>query len=609
MRSRHSPAKLDSLGVVASLVVACSLPLQAQVTVRASVSTNGSQGNDGIDSPLALSADGRFVAFTAWATNLVPGDTNLHGDIFVRDRELGTTERVSIDSYAAEADWDSVMPVLSADGRYVAFESFASNLVAGDTNASPDVFVRDRWLQTTERASVGANGSEGNGDSALAALSADGRFVAFMSWADNLVPGDSNATWDVFVRDRLLGTTERVSVDSSGAEANGECGSPALSADGRFVAFSSTATNLVAGDTNGTWDVFVHDRLLGTTERVSVRTSGIEGSGDSGSPSFGGLSISADGRCVAFSSDSPDLVPGDTNGSPDVFVHDRLLGTTERVSVASSGVEGDHDSYSPSISAEGRFVAWASYSTTLVPGDTNQTWDVFRHDRRSGTTVRASVDSSGGESDDGSYSTAISADGRFVAFDSLATDLVAGDTNAWSDAFVHDFEAAGFESLCDPGAAGVSACPCANPPAAPGRGCDNSASTGGARLTATGVAYLSMDSLAFVTSGELPSAASVLLQGDASIASGSVFGQGVRCAGGTLRRLSVKSAVNGSIRAPDFAAGDPTLSARSAALGDPILAGQSRWYLVCYRDPFVLGGCPAASTFNATQTGVVGWQL
>jgi hypothetical protein len=153
----------------------------------------------------------------------------------------------------------------------------------------------------------------------------------------------------------------------------------------------------------------------------------------------------------------------------------------------------------------------------------------------------------------------------------------------------------------------VIACPCSNPPSGPGRGCDNSAATGGASLAASGSAYLSIDSLAFTTSAERPTATSVLLQGTALAPNGVVYGQGVRCVVGTLKRLYLKLAVAGSITAPDFGAGDPSTSVRSAALGDVILPGQSRSYLVYYRDPTVLGGCPASSTFNATQTGQVTW--
>jgi len=155
----------------------------------------------------------------------------------------------------------------------------------------------------------------------------------------------------------------------------------------------------------------------------------------------------------------------------------------------------------------------------------------------------------------------------------------------------------------------VIACPCANPPGGAGRGCDNSSATGGAALSASGVAYLSSDSLVLTTSGERPTAFSIVLQGNTLLANGVVYGQGVRCVGGALKRLFSKNAVAGGITAPDFGAGDPSISARSAAKGDVIMAGQSRWYLVYYRDPVVLGGCPAGSTFNATQTGQVTWGL
>jgi hypothetical protein len=185
--------------------------------------------------------------------------------------------------------------------------------------------------------------------------------------------------------------------------------------------------------------------------------------------------------------------------------------------------------------------------------------------------------------------------------------LISGDTNGETDVFLHDRDATGFASLCSPGSAGVIACPCGNAPGGPNQGCDNSAATGGASLLATGISYLTMDSLVFTTSGENPTATSIVLQGNALAASGVVYGQGVRCVDGTLKRLFVKTAVGGSITAPDFGAGDPAVSARSAAKGDVIQPGQSRWYLVYYRDPVVLGGCPATSTFNATQTGQVTW--
>jgi hypothetical protein len=234
---------------------------------------------------------------------------------------------------------------------------------------------------------------------------------------------------------------------------------------------------------------------------------------------------------------------------------------------------------------------------------------VFVRDRLLGTTERVSVDSSGAQGNGESYSPSISADGRFVSFQSGVTTFVPGDTNGRSDVFIRDRHASGFQSLCDPGSSGVIACPCSNPPAGPGRGCDNSSATGGASLTASGSAYLSTDSLVLTTSGEKPTATSIVLQGTSFVSTGLVFGQGVRCAGGALKRLYAKAASGGSITAPDFGAGDPSVSARSAALGDLIQPGQSRWYLVYYRDPLVLGGCPAASTFNTTQGGGVAWSL
>jgi len=237
--------------------------------------------------------------------------------------------------------------------------------------------------------------------------------------------------------------------------------------------------------------------------------------------------------------------------------------------------------------------------------------DVFLRDLAAGTTVRANVGPSNVQDDGGAGICAISSDGRNVAFDSAGDDLVPGDSNGVADVFVRDlFRGTGFTSLCEAGAGGVVACPCGNPPSPagpPGRGCDNSSSTGGAVLAVTGGAFLSEDTLAFTTTDERPTAASFLLQGTAEIAAGAVYGQGVRCVTGTLRRLYNRSAVGGSITVPDVAAFDPSVSARSAALGFPIQAGESRWYLVAYRDPLVLGGCSPVSTFNATQTGRVTW--
>ncbi len=399
-----------------------------QITTRVSLGASGTQGNSNSFHP-SISADGRYVAFFSYATNLVPGDTNGSSDVFVHDRQTGQTTRVSVDSSGGQGNERSHYPSLSADGRYVAFDSYATNLV-GDTNRDWDVFVHDRQTGQTTRVSVDSSGGQGNNGSFWPSISAGGRYVAFSSSATNLVPGDTNGYLDVLVHDRQTGQTTRASV--FGAQGNGDSlGRLSISADGSCVAFNSYADNLVPGDTNGDWDVFVHDRQTGQTTRVSVDASGAQGNGGSYYPS-----ITADARFVAFASDAPNLVPGDTNGVQDVFVHDRQTGRTTRVSVDASGAEGDNDSAYPSITADGRYVAFYSDASNLVPGDTNWYVDVFVHDRQTGQITRVSVDASGAEGDDDSTYPSISADGRSVAFSSLATNLVPGDTNGFADIFV-----------------------------------------------------------------------------------------------------------------------------------------------------------------------------
>jgi Tol biopolymer transport system component len=483
----------------------------------------------------------------------------------------------------------------------VVFWSFASNLVPGDTNSTPDVFLHDMLNGVTTRVSVDSSGLQGNGLSYQPSISADGRYVAFESGASNLVSGDTNGWSDIFVKDTVSGTTTRVSVDSNGVQGNQSSDLPSISADGRHVAFQSYATNLVAGDTNGPgiYDVFVHDMVDSSTVRVSVDSNGLEGNGVSGGPS-----ISGDGRYVAFWSQATNLVPGDTNGFRDIFVHDIVTGITTRVSVDSNGIEGDDFSQTvPRISFDGRFVAFSALADNLVPGDTNGMVDVFVHDRLSGATTRVSVDSSGvqGDADSGFPAIlSISGDGRFVAFSSNATNLVPGDTNGLSDVFLRDRgDASAFTPLCFGDGTGGT-CPCSNAGTV-GHGCENSATTGGALLSSSGIASLSSDTVQLASSSELTTALSIVLQGNSVIAPVN-FGDGLRCAGGALKRLYVKHAIGGMISAPQ--AGDPPISARSAALGDSIPLGATRAYQVYYRDPN-LGFCPAG--FNASNAVAIAW--
>ena len=426
------------LALTVALVLAGGLTVGAtqgaraagETTSRVSVSSAGKGGN-ALSVESAVSAHGRYVAFASHATNLVRGDTNARPDVFVRDRLAGTTRRVSIGA-GGQADDSSFGPAMSADGRYVAFESEATNLVSGDTNGVRDVFVRDLLAGTTRRVSLPAGGGQANGHSYIAAISSDGRVVAYVSEATNLVAGDTNETIDIFVRDRAAGTTRRVSVATAGAQADGASIRPAISADGRFVAFESDATTLVAGDTNGATDVFVRDRIAGTTSRVSVGVGGAQAQDGSFA-----AAVSATGRFVAFVGAASNLVSGDTNAIQDIFVRDRSAGTTSRVSVGAGG-QADAASLPPvDISADGRHVSFLSAARNLVVGDTNDQTDVFVRDRTARTTRRASV-GVGGQADGFSFDAALSADGAHVAFTSVATNLVNGDGNNTADVFVRD---------------------------------------------------------------------------------------------------------------------------------------------------------------------------
>lgn len=409
-----------------------SVEASAQMTTPISVSSTGAQANNDSHAP-SISANRRYVAFRSDATNLVPGDTNGFYDVFVHDRQTDETTRVSLSSSGEQGTGDSAEPSISEDGRYLAFSSYANNLVPDDTGPWLDVFVRDTQSNQTTRVNISTNGAQADGGGSNPSISADGRYVAFNSGATNLVPGDTNGLSDVFVHDRETGQTTRVSLSSSREQGNNTSYYPYISSDGRYVGFSSSASNLVPGDNNAYSDVFVHDRQTGQTTRVSISTSGEEGEHSSSYPS----PISADGRYVAFGSTASNLVPDDTNGTQDVFVHDSQTGQTTRESVSSSGEQGSEGGANPSISGDGRFVAFYSNSSNLIPGDTNETYDILMRDRQAATTFRVSVSSTGGQANGASSTPSISADGRYVAFSSNANNLIAGDTNGWEDIFVH----------------------------------------------------------------------------------------------------------------------------------------------------------------------------
>ncbi|OGN93953.1 MAG: hypothetical protein A2Y88_08460, partial [Chloroflexi bacterium RBG_13_48_10] len=302
-------------------------------TQRVSVANDESQANNRSKQP-SISADGRYVAFTSEAANLVDKDLNGVMDVFVRDMVKKSTSRVSTSSTGEEGNLSSYWPFISADGRYVTFTSDANDLVATDSNSYGDVFLHDLKTGKTDLISVATDGKSGNDLSFWSSVSSDGRYVVFMSQASNLVASDLNATWDIFLRDMTTGETKIISNGYDSSQANSQSEYPVISADGRYVAFASDATNLVQGDTNGYRDVFEYDQETGKTIRVSVATDGTQT--DNGTQVFA-LSISSDGKYIAFASLATTLIADDTNQVWDIFVHDRDKGETTRVSVSSDG--------------------------------------------------------------------------------------------------------------------------------------------------------------------------------------------------------------------------------------------------------------------------------
>jgi Tol biopolymer transport system component len=346
---------------------------------------------------------------------------------------------VSVSTGGRPANGWSDAPALSGDGRYVAFASAASSLVAGDTNRQPDVFLRDLRRRVTVRVSVSSSGVQADDYSDSPAVSGDGRYAVFSSIASNLVPGDTNNAWDVFRRDLTTGITSRVSVASDGTQANGTSaffGGATLSTDGQYIAFGSDASNLTPGDTNQNTDVFVHDMTTGITSRVSVATDGSQGSGGENG-SYGGA-ISDDGRYVGFQSDNENLVPGDHNGAFDVLVHDRQTGVTELVSTPGVGRQANGDSLWPTLSAHGRYIAFDSDASNLTTRETNGDGNVFVLDRQTSAMSRVSLPGPGGRGPGDGFDSVISANGRYVAFVSSSGRLTPGDANHAADVFVRD---------------------------------------------------------------------------------------------------------------------------------------------------------------------------
>jgi Tol biopolymer transport system component len=428
--------------------------VQAGTSSLASVSSGGTSTGNAESKNAVVSADGRYVAFESTSTDLVPLHTGRYGDVFVRDLQTGTTTLVSVNAAGtAGGNGESSNPVISPDGRYVAFVSLAGDLVSGGTQWIGQIYVRDLVAGTTTLVSAGPTGAPGNDSSNTPVLSADGHFIAFESNASNLLPGVTNQMGNVFIRDVRTGALTLVSVNAAGTGGgNGYSFDPVLSADGRYVAFESSASDLVPGDTNFSTDVFVRDLQTGKTTLASVNAAG---TASANGGATGPLALSADGRFIAFESSASDLVPISTTGN-NVYERDLLSGTTFLISInAGNTAGGDGSSSNPVLSADGRYVAFQSSADDLVPGDGNYSPDVFVRDIVTGTTTLVSVNAAGtGAGNFDSSNPVMSADGRFLAFDSYASDLVAGNIRGGANVFVRDL-AAGRTTLASANLAGT----------------------------------------------------------------------------------------------------------------------------------------------------------
>jgi Tol biopolymer transport system component len=428
--------------VAVALAVPLSVPTTGFATPapgtleRVNLAFDGEQA-DGYSSSPSISGDGRYVAFDSEASNLVASDTNGVRDVFVRDRVAGTITRVSVRSDGTEGNAFSQGAMISGNGRYVTFWSEATNLVAGDTNGARDVFVHDLQTGTTERVSRRSDSDEADDDSTMPSISADGRYVVFVSDATNMEDDDENGVRDVFLHDRNEDSTTRVSGGIGGSDITQDCYWPRISGDGSTIVFSSAAPELVSGDLNGRSDVFAHTISSGARVIISSGLSGAMANGESTI-----ADVSSTGRYVVFLSWASNLVEGDTTGTGDYFVRDRVAGTTERITVTPTGGAPSiqAEEWPLSISADGRFVVFSTQAFDLIAGDTNNERDIFLRDRTLGQTTRVSVSSKGIETLQASFHSAISANGRYVAFDSQGANLVLGDTNGEMDVYVRDLQ-------------------------------------------------------------------------------------------------------------------------------------------------------------------------
>jgi Tol biopolymer transport system component len=402
------------------------------ITTRANVSATGQQTTQYFSAEGVISRDGRWVAFHTSDRSLIPDDTNDDRDIYIHDTTNRTIERVSVRSDGTPLDAPSSMPSLSREGRWVAFLSQGLLTPQEEPIYLNQVLVRDRATGTTSRLSQTTAGEPANGwcEITSRAISDDGQTVVFHSRATNLVQPDTNEGYDIFLYNQATDTLTRLSNGVDGTEANGESKHARISGDGRYVVFDSLANNLVIGDTNIVTDTFFLDMQTGILELVSRNSEGIQANGAAKFPT-----LSADGRYVAFVSNATNLHPGATDGLWYLYRHDRITGETVLVSQTAEGVITPTFVEAAEMSDDGRWIAFSS-GFGLVPEDNNGKSDIFRKDMLSGLVARLSVDSYNQEGDGDSNLPTLSADGMQVAWESRATNLVIDDTNNNLDIFV-----------------------------------------------------------------------------------------------------------------------------------------------------------------------------
>jgi hypothetical protein len=407
---------------------------QNNTTSRVSIDDSGNEAN-ATSYPTAITPDGRYVLFGSYADNLVVWDTNGSYDVFVRDTQNNTTNRVSLDYNWSEIAGESYPTAITPDGKYVLFGSDVGNIVSWDKNGQPDVFIRDTENSTTTIISIDENWVFSNGPSTPVGISDNGAYILFTSSADNLVSNDTNGTDDIFVREIANNIIMRVNVNNANDEANNFSYSPTMTPDGRYVLFASSASNLVADDNNWYDDIFVRDLHHAETTRINVANNGNEAYDISVVNA-----ITPDGRYVLFTSRASNLVADDNNWHNDIFVRDRDNSATSRVNLDSGSNEADNSSYARAISSDGRYVLFQSAADNLVPWDTNGIEDIFIRDTHNETTSRVSVDSAWNQADASPYLSSLSADGRYVLFASSASNLIWSDQNGVDDVFLNEWQ-------------------------------------------------------------------------------------------------------------------------------------------------------------------------